>query len=107
MYNIYRLFKNNKKIYPCFDKKIEICLIHVDFLKNEAYVLLHSRQEVLHFMKLYYVICNNMHFIDKTKRNIEIEIYNEEEENVFWKESKRNCTIFNIWEKKKTKYIFI
>ncbi|KYO03462.1 hypothetical protein PGSY75_0202800 [Plasmodium gaboni] len=94
------------KNISCFDKKsevinfvghlVEICLIHVDLLKNEAYVLLHSREEVLHFMKLYYVIYNNMHFIDRSKRNIEIEIFNEEKENLFWKESKKNCTKFNI-----------
>ncbi|KAI4840506.1 hypothetical protein MKS88_001233 [Plasmodium brasilianum] len=115
--NLFRLFPTEPtgslikiKNITFFEKDIEIkhflehivaCFHDYNDLRihfnNEACALLHSREEALHLMKLYKVIFKNMIFFSSNKQNMEIEIFNQEEERIFWKDVKRHNVKFYVW----------
>ncbi|SBS80851.1 conserved Plasmodium protein, unknown function [Plasmodium ovale curtisi] len=90
-----------------FEKEIDIkhflehsaslkCAKGTNFAKNEAYVLLHSMEEVSHLMRMYPIISKNMAFIHSDGDNVEIEVFNKDEERIFWRVAKRNNANFYV-----------
>ncbi|CRG95445.1 conserved Plasmodium protein, unknown function [Plasmodium gallinaceum] len=95
-----KCFENEIEIKHFFEHLVDICLIHSDYVKNEAYALMHSKQEALHFMKFYQQIFKNMKFLELENQNIEIEILNKEEEKIFWSNIRMKKIDFYICCKK-------
>ncbi|WBY54927.1 hypothetical protein Py17XNL_000303594 [Plasmodium yoelii yoelii] len=79
-----------------FLEHLEVCLIQTNYEENEGYALLHSKEEALHFMKLYKTILKNMIFSYSNENNIEIEILNNEEEMRFWNYARKNKIKFYV-----------
>ncbi|VWU49718.1 conserved protein, unknown function [Hepatocystis sp. ex Piliocolobus tephrosceles] len=94
------------KNVSCFDKDInikhflehivEVCLIQINHSKNEAYALLHSNEEVLHFMKLYKTTLENMVFLNSHDKHLEIDIIDTNEEMLFWENARKNNLNFFV-----------
>ncbi|SBT86600.1 conserved Plasmodium protein, unknown function [Plasmodium malariae] len=89
-------FEKDIEIKHFLEHIVDVCIIFADSAKNEACALLHSREEALHLMKLYKVIFKNMIFFSSNKQNMEIEIFNQEEERIFWKDVKRHNVKFYV-----------
>ncbi|CRG98840.1 conserved Plasmodium protein, unknown function [Plasmodium relictum] len=89
-------FEKEIEIKHFFEHLVDICLIHSDYVKNEAHALLHSKEEVLYFMKYHHLIFKNMKFLETEIQNIEIEILNKEEEKIFWNNIRLKKTRFYI-----------
>ncbi|SBT75756.1 conserved Plasmodium protein, unknown function [Plasmodium ovale] len=90
------LFEKEIDIKHFLEHIVDVCLMQTNFAKNEAYVLLHSMEEVSHLMRLYPIISKNMAFIHSNGDNVEIEVFNKDEERIFWRVAKRNNANFYV-----------
>ncbi|GAW79581.1 conserved Plasmodium protein, unknown function [Plasmodium gonderi] len=94
------LFEGELEIKNFLGHMVDVCLMHIDHTKNEAYALMHSDEEVSHLLKLYKVILKNIIFLHSKERNlkrdIEIEILDKNEERTFWRDAKKNNMDFYI-----------
>ncbi|SCL90586.1 conserved Plasmodium protein, unknown function [Plasmodium berghei] len=90
-------FEKAIQIKHFLEHLVDVCLIQTNYEQNEAYALLHSKEEVLHFMKLYKTILKNMIFSHSNEKSIEIEILNSEEEMIFWNYARKNKLKFYVW----------
>ncbi|GAB65069.1 hypothetical protein PCYB_042730 [Plasmodium cynomolgi strain B] len=93
-------FEGELEIQNFLGHMVDVCLMRVDREKNEAYALVHSNEEASHLLRLYKVILKNMIFLCSNGRDVEteidIEIFDKDEERTFWRDAKRNNLYFNI-----------
>ncbi|CAD2096894.1 conserved Plasmodium protein, unknown function [Plasmodium vinckei] len=93
-------FEKEVQIKHFLEHLVDVCLIQTNYEQNEAHALLHSKEEVLHFMKLYKTILKNMVFSYSNANSIEIEIINPDEEMAFWSYARKNKLKFYICQLK-------
>ncbi|SCL99988.1 conserved Plasmodium protein, unknown function [Plasmodium chabaudi adami] len=89
-------FEKEVQIKHFLEHLVDVCLIQTNYEQNEGHALLHSKEEVLHFMKLYKTILKNMVFSYSNENSIEIEILNPDEEMAFWSYARKNKLKFYI-----------
>ncbi|KJP89034.1 hypothetical protein AK88_01326 [Plasmodium fragile] len=94
------LFEGELEIQNFLGHMVDVCLMRVDRTKNEAYALVHSNEEASHLLRLYKVILRNMIFLYSRAKDVEteidIEIFDKDQERSFWRDAKRNNLHFNI-----------
>ncbi|EUD66883.1 hypothetical protein C922_02869 [Plasmodium inui San Antonio 1] len=104
-------FEGELEIQNFLGHMVDVCLMRVDRAKNEAYALVHSNEEASHLLRLYKAILKNMIFLCSSGRGVEteidIEIFDKDEERTFWRDAKRNNLYFNIWWEKRRGHISV